>query len=157
MDHTSIDPRFEAFLGRPNVAVLAALRKDGSPSLSAVWYEYGSDGVIRVSVTRDRAKYRYVQRDGRVALCIASPAPPYLEVVLEGEASITEVGGPQLMERLCVRYYGAVEGRKYADYTNAHDERLVLSFRPSRARTWDFAVEDDHHRPWGYDVSGVKS
>jgi hypothetical protein len=22
-------------------------------------------------------------------------------------------------------------------------------------RTWDFLAEDDHHRPWGYDVSGI--
>jgi PPOX class probable F420-dependent enzyme len=155
VERASIDPRVEAFLGRPNVAILAALRKDGSPSLSAVWYEYGDDGVIRVSITRERAKYRYVRRDPRIALCIASPTPPYIEVVLEGNASITAAGGPELIERLCLRYYGEVEGRKYAHYTNAHDERLVLHFRPTRVRTWDFVAEDDHHRPWGYDVSGI--
>ena len=153
----ALDPKFERFLSRPNVAVFAALRPDGFPSLSAVWYEYDSQGVVRVSVTRERAKYRYASRDPRVALCVASHRLPYMEVVLEGHASITEDGGPELIARLCDRYYGGEEGRKYAEYTNEHDERLVLQFRPSRVRTWDFSSEDDHHRPWGYDVSGLEA
>jgi PPOX class probable F420-dependent enzyme len=150
-----ISPKFEAFLRQPNVAVLAALRKDGSPSLSAVWYEYGADGIIRISITRQRAKYRYVSRDPRVALCIAGHEPPYVEVVLEGRATITEDEGPELIERLCKHYYGEQEGTKYAEYTNSQDERLVLAFRPSAVHTWDFSVEDDHHRPWHYDISGL--
>ena len=66
-------------------------------------------------------------RDPRVALCIASPTPPYVEVVLEGEASITEEGGPELIERLCLRYYGEVEGRRYC---RLHEcpRRAALSF-----------------------------
>jgi len=140
---------------QPNVAVIAVLRPDGFPSLSAVWYEYDPAGIVRVSLTKERAKYRYASRDPRVSLCIASPRPPYMEVVLEGQATIKEEGGPELISRLCERYYGGEEGRKYAEYTNTNDERLVLEFRPSRTRTWDFSSEDDHHRPWGYDVSGL--
>jgi PPOX class probable F420-dependent enzyme len=155
MSDVAPNPKVVQFLAEPNVGVFAVLRPDGFPSLSAVWYEYDAEGVVRVSVTKTRAKYRYVSRDPRVALCIASPRPPYMEVVLEGQASISEEGGPELIARLCDRYYGGEEGRKYAEYTNKHDERLVLQFRPDRVRTWDFSAEDDHHRPWGYDVSGL--
>jgi PPOX class probable F420-dependent enzyme len=157
MTEIRLDPKFERFLNQANVAVFAAVRPDGFPSLSAVWYEYDPTGVVRVSVTKERAKYRYALRDPRVALCVASGHPPYMEVVLEGNASITEEGGRELIARLCDRYYGGEEGRKYAEYTNRQDERLVLQFRPSRVRTWDFSAEDDHHRRWGYDVSGLEA
>ncbi|MEE9199718.1 MAG: PPOX class F420-dependent oxidoreductase [Dehalococcoidia bacterium] len=137
------------FLKQPNLGILATLRKDGSPHLTVVWYEY-EDGEIRISVTDTRLKYKHVLRDPRVSLAVTSPEQPYKEVVFEGRAQVTKEGGPELIRRLAIRYDGEVEGNRYAGYTISKDNRLVLHFKPEKIMAWDFAVEDDDHQVWGY-------
>lgn len=142
------------FLRRPNMAVLATLRKDGSPHQTVVWYLY-EDGEVKISITDTRAKYRHVMRDRRVSLAIVGGELPYKEIVFEGEAEVTDEGGHDVFRRLAIHYYGEEEGEKYATYSRdiAKDNRLVLHLVPRRIMAWDFAVEDDDHRPWqrGYD------
>lgn len=144
-----ISSTLEEFLKRPNLGILATLRKNGTPHLTVVWYEY-SDGEIRISITDTRVKYKHVLRDPRVALAVTTPEQPYKEVVFEGKAQVTKEGGPELIRRLAIHYDGEVEGNKYADYTIGKDNRLVLHFKPERIMAWDFATEDDDHKPWGY-------
>ncbi len=50
--------------------VLATLKRDGRPQLSHVAYMLDDDGVIKISVTSDRAKTRNALRDERVSLSI---------------------------------------------------------------------------------------
>src|SRR5689334_10617001 len=121
------------FISAPNLAVLATLRKDGSPHLSVVWYLYEGDEV-KISLTDDKVKYRNVMRDPRVTLAIPGTVLPYKEVVFEGRAEVTPVGGPELIRQLSIHYYGEEEGNKYADYTLnvAKDNRLMLRFKPDR-------------------------
>jgi PPOX class probable F420-dependent enzyme len=81
-------PEQEALLRDERLAVLATVRRDGSPQLTPVNYVY-QDGTILISITRDRAKYHNIRRDPRVALCIMRPeGRPYLTVF--GRARIEE-------------------------------------------------------------------
>lgn len=146
----ALSKTLEEFLERPNLGILATLRKDGSPHLTVVWYEY-ENGEVRISVTDTRVKYKHVLRDPRVSLAVTANEQPYKQVVFEGKAQVTSEGGPELIRRLALRYDGEVEGTKYADYTINKDTRLVLSFKPERIMSWDFAIEDDDHQEWRYD------
>ena len=146
----ALSKTLEEFLERPNLGILATLRKDGSPHLTVVWYEY-ENGEVRISVTDTRVKYKHVLRDPRVSLAVTANEQPYKQVVFEGRAQVTAEGGPELIRRLALRYDGEVEGTKYADYTINKDTRLVLHFKPERIMSWDFATEDDDHQAWGYD------
>lgn len=145
------DPLRE-FLDQPNVAILATVRKDGSPHLTRVWYEYDGEEV-RISITDTRAKYRHVLRDPRVSLAVTTPNASnqdvHKEVILEGKAQVTSEGGPELIRSLGIKFEGAEEGNKYADLSlnELKDNRLVLHFKPERIMAWDFTVEDDDHRP----------
>ena len=65
-------------------------------------------------------------------------------------AEVSPEGGPELFRRLALKYDGAVEGDKYANYSNSRDNRLVMKFKPTRIMRWDFAHEDDDHQAWGY-------
>ncbi len=145
-----LSERLEEFLKRPHLGILATLRKDGSPHLTVVWYEW-NNGEVLLTVTDTRVKYKNVLRDPRVSLAVTANEHPYKEVVLEGIAEVTAEGGPELFRRLALRYDGAVEGDKYANYSNSRDNRLVMKFKPTRIMRWDFANEDDDHNPWGYD------
>src|SRR3712207_1444507 len=49
-------------------STLTTLRGDGLPQLSNVLHAVGDDGLVRVSTTADRAKYRNLQRRPWAAL-----------------------------------------------------------------------------------------
>ena len=116
-----LSERLEEFLEKPNLGILATLRKDGSPHLTVVWYEW-ADGEVLLTVTDTRVKYKNVMRDARVSLAVTANEHPYKEVVLEGIAEVTPEGGPELFRRLALKYDGAVEGDKYANYSNSRDK-----------------------------------
>ena len=158
------------FIKQPNPAVLGTLRKDGTPHLTVVWYEYDEDAdLVRISLTDTRVKYRNAKRDPRVSLAIvatedarwltkddASKAA-YKEVVLEGQAKFTDKDADEVDRRIAINYYGQEEGDRYADYTLAAttENRIVMYFKPDRIMAWDFEVEDDDHRPWKVDTTNT--
>ena len=81
-------PEQEQLIQEQNLAILATLRKDGTPQLTPINYAY-RDGNILISTTRERVKYPNVRRDPRVSLCIIHPAGrPYVTVF--GRARIEE-------------------------------------------------------------------
>src|SRR5688500_7730037 len=70
--------------------VLVTLKRDGRPQLSNVAYALGTDGVVRISITEDRAKTKNLRRDPRASLHVARD-DFYAYVVLEGEAELSPV------------------------------------------------------------------
>ena len=70
------------------LAILATLRRDGSPQLTPINYVY-RDGRFLISTTRDRVKYHNVRRNRQVSLCILRPeGRPYVTVF--GHAEVEE-------------------------------------------------------------------
>ena len=49
-------------------AILITLKRDGRPQSSNIVAAVGSDGVVRISITADRAKYPNLVRDPRASL-----------------------------------------------------------------------------------------
>ncbi|MFE1292505.1 PPOX class F420-dependent oxidoreductase [Streptomyces sp. NPDC058751] len=119
--------------------VLVTLKKDGRPQLSNVNHAYYPDeGVIRVSLTDDRAKTRNLRRDPRASYHVTS-ADRWAYTVAEGTAELTAVAGDPhdaTVEEL-VRLYRDVQGEHpdWDDYRAAmvRDGRLVLRLRVERA------------------------
>ncbi len=62
-------PEQEQYLRERNLAVLATGRKDGSPQVSTIYYDYDGTDIV-VSVTTDRAKWVNTQRQPRVAMVV---------------------------------------------------------------------------------------
>lgn len=131
---------------------MATLRKDGTPHQTAIWYLF-EDDEVKMTITNGRLKYKHIRRDPRISVAIADNTLPYKQVVFEGNAEVTPKGGAEFFRRLAIRYYGEVDGNKYADYDSqpGQERRLVLRLKPSRIISYDFALEDDYHRPWGPD------
>src|SRR5215212_2480783 len=79
-----------AYVARNQRAVLATVRRDGRPQLSAVMYLLDEqDGLIKISVTRTRAKVGNVRRDPRVALHVLGDNF-YEYIVVDGTARLVE-------------------------------------------------------------------
>ena len=119
--------------------VLITLKSDGRPQSSNVFQWTDDDGVVRVSLTADRAKTRNLQRDPRVSLHLLPDDGFWSYVVLEGEADLSPVAAAPddaTAEEL-VAYYRAMSGEHpdWDDYRRAMvaDRRLVLRVRPTHA------------------------
>jgi PPOX class probable F420-dependent enzyme len=132
----AVDPRLIGFVGEHTWGVLATIKSDGRPQLSNVGYAYDAEaGVIRVSVTADRAKTRNLRRDPRVTLHVSSK-DFWTWVAVEGVAELTPVAAEPhdaTVEEL-VTYYRGISGEHddWDEYRAAMvaDRRLVVRFRP---------------------------
>jgi PPOX class probable F420-dependent enzyme len=126
------DPRLLDLVAGSTRGVLATLKRDGRPQLSNIGYAYDRDaGVVRISVTADRAKTRNLQRDPRASLHVTSP-DFWSWAVVDGTADLTPVAADPhdgTVEEL-VAYYRAVSGEHpdWDEYRSAMvtDRRLVV-------------------------------
>jgi PPOX class probable F420-dependent enzyme len=126
------------FVGEHRSGVLTTVKADGRPQLSNIAYHLGADGIIRVSITDDRAKTANMRRDDRVSLHVTTPDFRAYAVV-EGRAELMPVAAAPddaTVEEL-VAYYRSIAGEHpdWDDYRRAMiaDRRLVLRLHPERA------------------------
>jgi PPOX class probable F420-dependent enzyme len=118
--------------------VLTTLRSNGHPQLSNVLYTIGDDGVVRISITADRAKYANLVRQSWAALHVTRE-DFYAYAVLEGDvelSAVVERPDDAAAEEL-VGVYRALLGDHpdWDDYRAAlvHDRRVVVRLTPTRA------------------------
>jgi PPOX class probable F420-dependent enzyme len=118
--------------------VLTTQKADGRPQLSNILYAVDADGLVRISVTADRAKARNARRDPRVSLHVTSD-DFWSYVVLEGGAQLSPVvaAPDDAAADELVDVYRAMVGEHpdWDDYRAAlvRDQRLVLRLRPTHA------------------------
>ena len=118
--------------------VLVTLKRDGRPQLSNVGCTVGDDGLIRVSVTDDRAKTRNLRRDPRASLYVGRE-DFWAYAVVEANAELTAVAAapddPTVDELVDVYRGMAGEHPDWNDYRRAmvHDRRLVVRLHPTHA------------------------
>ncbi len=127
-----------AFARARHQGVLVTLRRDGRPQLSNIAYRVGSDDVIRISVTADRAKTKNLARDGRASLYVCRD-DFWAYAVIDGTAELSPVAAapddPAVDE--LVDLYKSLQGEHpdWHEYRAAMvaDGRLVVRIRPERA------------------------
>ena len=125
------------YLDAHGQGVLATLKRDGRPQLSNVMYS-AKDGLVRISVTAERAKARNATRDPRVSLHVTAP-DFWSYLVVEGDAELTPEAGESaetLAElRELYRLMSGGEHEDWDDYDRAMvaDRRQVLHLRVAHA------------------------
>jgi PPOX class probable F420-dependent enzyme len=136
-----LDPLL-ALLAERRTGVLVTLKRDGRPQLSNVSYAFDpATGVVRISVTDDRAKVANLRRDPRVSLHASSP-DMWSYAVVEGTGRLSPVAAApddDVVEQL-VEQYRAVAGEHpdWAEFRAAMvaDRRLLLSFAVEHRYGW---------------------
>jgi PPOX class probable F420-dependent enzyme len=119
-------------------SVLATIRGNGRPQLSNVLHHVFDDGVIRISITADRAKYRNLSREPWAALHVTRE-DFFAYAVLEGDVELTPVAtrpDDATIDEL-IEHYRALMGEHenwdaYRDAMVA-ERRAVVRFTPNRA------------------------
>jgi PPOX class probable F420-dependent enzyme len=80
---TTIPENLVHLLKEPNYGHLGIVRPDGTPQVNPMWFLY--DGThLRFTHTRPRAKFRYLQENPAMSLCVSDPENPYSYLEVRG-------------------------------------------------------------------------
>jgi PPOX class probable F420-dependent enzyme len=127
-----------AFARTTHQGVLITMRSNGHPQLSNVLQHCSEDGVIRISVTGDRAKFINLSREPWAAMHVTR-ADFFAYAVLEGPVELTPVATSSddaVVEELVDLYRVlAGEHENWEVYRAAMvaERRAVIRLIPSRA------------------------
>jgi len=124
-----VPPEIEEFLRRPNPAVVATLRPDGSPHTVATWYDW-DEGLVLLNMDESRLRLRFLRRDPRAALTALDVDSWYAHVSLIGRVVRIE-DDPDLrdIDRLAWRYTGR-------PFRTRDAKRVSAWLRPERWHAW---------------------
>ena len=120
-------------------SVLTTIRGNGRPQLSNVGHYVYDGGLIRISITADRAKYHNLRREPWAALHVTQ-SDFWAYAVLEGPAELSPVAArtdDETVDEL-VALYRDVSGGEHPNWDEyraamVNDRRVVVRLRPERA------------------------
>ena len=127
-----LPPEVDEFLRRPNPAVVASLRPDGSPHTVATWYLWDGERVL-LNMDESRLRLRFIRRDPRVALTVLDEGSWYRHVSLLGQA-VEIVGDEGLadIDRLSLHYSGE-------PFRDRQSRRFSAWVEPTAWHAWEGA------------------
>lgn len=115
-------------LDGPTFVALTTLRKDGSAHSTTMWAKRDEDAIV-FSTVEQRQKAKHIARDPRVTVNLFDPDNPYNYVTVEGVASMTREGGPELIQELSRKY----TGEPYTNDEGTDNVRVVVTVTPTRS------------------------
>ena len=117
------------FLAAARHATVAINRINDSPLISPVWYLQEND-FIYFSITSDSAKYRYLKRYPKVAICIDGGYPDERAVTIYGTAELEELDSAwpdDILWRTATRYVSSDQHEFLRDYLETIKTDSVLA------------------------------
>ncbi len=114
------------------VAVLATNGHDGFPQVSALWFLYDEDGVLRLSLNTTRQKVKNMRRRPEVTFFILDPANPYRTLEIRARAEINDDPEGAFALKLGTKY-GGVDVR---ENDRPGETRAVVTLHPVKVNTW---------------------
>ena len=131
----------EDFLEASRHAIVGTNRRDGPPQLSPVWYLY-EKGRFYIGVLAATAKYRNLQRDPRISLCVDGGHPDARAVMIQGSAELIEAESPwreEILRRINRRYHDSDEAaRRYDEISRDRGPRGLIVVTPEKIISQDF-------------------
>lgn len=125
-----LPPEIDAFLRRPNPAVVASLRPDGSPHTVATWYLWDGQRLL-LNMDESRLRLRFMRRDPRVALTALGEEEWYRHASLLGRvAELVVDEGLRHIDRLSIRYTGQ-------PFRNRECRRVSAWLEPESWHAWE--------------------
>ena len=119
----------EAFLKKPNAAVIATVRPDGFPMTVATWYDW-DDGRLLVNMHAGRARLGWMRRNPKVSLTVFD-GDWYRHVSLYGTVvEIEDDADLAGIDRLALRYTGK-------PFRNRRAHRINAWMEPAGWHGWD--------------------
>lgn len=113
-------------LERPLFASFGTIASDGSPRVNPMWFLWnGEAGAFKLTHTKTRHNYRFLQRDSRVALALTDSEDQYRYLAMWGEVENVEDDPTGAFYQLLEQRY-----RGYTKEVKDRDVRVILTIRP---------------------------
>lgn len=99
-------PEVDDLLRRPNPAVVATVRPDGSPHSVATWYLWDGERLL-LNMDASRARLAFMRREPRLSLTVLDAESWYRQVSLDGR--VVELADDEQLadiDRLARHYTG---------------------------------------------------
>ncbi len=135
----AVPEQFAQFLAEPRTGILSVARADGRPPhATPVWFHY--DGArFEVSITRNRTKFRHIERRPAVSLVIDDPTA-WRTVIVEGTATVLDDDASLLSTARALR----AKYRQGSPMTPDDEilrglraeERVVIAITPEHVISW---------------------
>jgi len=129
MPRVPVPPEVDAFLTRPNPAVIATVSPGGAPHTAATWYDWEA-GRVLLNMDESRLRLAYMRSNPAVSLTVLGEDSWYAQVTLLGRIVSIE-DDPHLIgiDRLSIRYQGKPFHRRDA-------RRVTAWMAPERWSSW---------------------
>jgi PPOX class probable F420-dependent enzyme len=102
---TTFPEEVRRFLEQPRVAVIATVRRDGTPASTACWYEL-EDGRMLITMYATAHRLPNIRGNPHVAMTIVGE-DPYQHVSISGPVvEVWDDPDLEVMDRLSMRYMG---------------------------------------------------
>jgi PPOX class probable F420-dependent enzyme len=120
------------YIAKNTRGVPATIKRDGRPQLSNISYTLDDDGLIKISVTEDRAKTKNARRDPRVSMTVIGDNW-YQYIVVEGTAGFIDDNPLPALRHV----YERVAGKPHPDWDEfdqamINDRRVVMTISVDR-------------------------
>lgn len=122
-----ISDELRDFIKAGNFATLTTLLPDGDPAAQVMWVDCDDEYVL-INTEVHRQKFKNIERDPRVAVCVWDRENPYQYMEVRGTVVETIRGDVARahIDELAQRYFG----RPY-DASIITSERVLLRIRPT--------------------------
>ena len=117
-------------LARPNPAVMATVRRDGSPVTVATWYLW-DDGRILLNLDAERTRLAHLRRDPRSSITVFDGAAWHRHISVQGTVTLESDAGLAGIDRLARHY----TSRPYPDRKRT---RFNAWLEIQAVHTWGF-------------------
>ena len=125
-----ITAEVKKFLKKPLISTLATIDELGAPRTRAIWHDWSSEQGLLLFTHTSSTKWQHILRDPRVSLCVDDSETPYRSVTVDGHVEpVTNQSSllfPAVLH-MSRKYYGCIEGTKFAEtYKDTDDSKVVL-------------------------------
>jgi PPOX class probable F420-dependent enzyme len=123
------------FVRTHRTCVFGYRRRDDGPAMSVVYYVPTDNDELLVSTQAGRGKGRFVQRDGKVSLCLLDERWPftylqvYADAVVERDRGLVVDVMMAVGERMSGERLGA-DARPFVEAMAEKEDRVVIRCRP---------------------------
>jgi len=141
MPPAPVPPSVEELLRRPNPAVVASVRGNGTPHSVATWYDW-EDGRALLNMDGSRLRLRFMRRDPAVSITVLDAESWYRHISLLGRVvEMYDDEGLRDIDRLAVRYTGAT-------YPDRNHRRVSAWVEVTAWHGWDATGAILTHADW---------